>query len=170
MINAGIFAENDRVQLLEGILLTKMAMSAQHATSASLINQSLAKLLPGKWHIGIQQPVTMISSEPEPDLAIIQGEIRDYSQHHPSGSDVGLVIEVADTSLQMDREQKLPIYSRAGIAEYWIINLNENNVEVYSDPQHDKAEYASKKIVTDSLSITLEGQPLGGLKVSDILP
>ncbi|MCH7990387.1 MAG: Uma2 family endonuclease [Planctomycetes bacterium] len=176
MISAGILTENDRVQLIEGALFEMSAMGTRHVMCIKLINQSLTAILPDGWHVGTQQPVTMQTSEPEPDLVVIRGQIRDFTNRHPAGPDVGLVIEVADTSLQMDREQKLPVYAQAGIAEYWVVNLNDNTIEVFRNPQpgseSNKAGYQSQKILSasDKIAVALGDQSLGELKVSDLLP
>ncbi len=151
-------------------------MGTRHVMCIKLVNQSLTAILPIGWHIGTQQPITMQTSEPEPDLVVIRGQIRDFEDRHPAGTDVGLVIEVADTSLQMDREQKLPIYAQAGIVEFWIVNLNNNTIEVFRDPQlgseSNKAGYQSPKIfsASDKIAVSLGDQSIGELKVSDLLP
>jgi len=127
-------------------------------------------------HVRIQQPVTLEESEPEPDIAVVRGAIRDYTNRHPAGLDVGLVIEVADTSLQMDREQKRPIYAQAGIDEYWVVNLNDNTIEVFRDPQQgnesNRARFQSHRILSfsDKIAVSLGDHSIGELKVSDLLP
>ena len=176
MVSAGILTENDRIQLLEGFLYEMSPIGSPHSTCVQLIAKELESLLTESYHVRIQQPVTLEDSELEPDIAVVRSTIRNYTNRHPAGPDVGLVIEVADTSLQMDREQKLPIYAQAKIVEYWIVNLNDNTIELFRDPQQgsesNKARYQSQKILSasDKITVSLGDQSIGELKVSDLLP
>src|SRR5205823_2588074 len=92
------------------------------------------RCLPPDWSLRIQSAITLSDSEPEPDLAVVRGDERRYAAHHPRPADVGLLIEVADSTLLGDRADKGRIYARAGIAIYWIVNLIDRQVEVYSAP------------------------------------
>jgi len=134
MIDAGILGEGDAVELLEGVLVTKMPKKPRHPVVVRLLADAIQSALPRGAHVRSQDPVTLDDGEPEPDGAVVRGEPRDYLERHPGPRDVLLVIEVADTSLDRDRGIKLRSYARAGIAAYWIVNLVEGVVEVYTRP------------------------------------
>src|SRR5262245_39214068 len=106
MIRAGILTEDDPVELLEGWLITKMSKSPKHRVVTQLARETLARVLPSGWYVDAQEPVTTADSEPEPDVAVVRGERRQYLDHHPGPQDVALVVEVADSSLQRDRSLK----------------------------------------------------------------
>src|SRR4051812_43458426 len=134
LIRSGKLSEDDPVELLEGLLVFKMPKNTPHSTGTGLSRREVERILPPGWHYRSQEPITLADSEPEPDGAVVRGRIEDYAQRHPGPSDTALVIEVADTSLERDRGLKLRAYARAGIRVYWIINLIQRQVEVYSDP------------------------------------
>ncbi len=134
MIQAGILAEDDPVELLEGWLVTKMPKNPRHRVVTQLTREALAQVLPPGWYVDAQEPITTADSEPEPDVVVVQGSRRAYLDRHPGPQDIALVIEVADSSLQHDRSSKKRLYAAAAITEYWIINLIANQVEVYTDP------------------------------------
>jgi len=130
----GVLTTDDRVELLEGWILQKMTHNPPHGASVDHLRDVLADLLPDGWRVRAQLPVTTADSEPEPDLVVVRGPASRYVSRHPSAEDAALIVEIADTSLERDREVKGPIYSRAGFPVYWIVNLVERRVEVYSDP------------------------------------
>lgn len=134
MIDAGVLTDDDPVELLEGVLVFRMPKKPSHR----LKNQQLARLfrttVPPGWFYQSQEPITLADGEPEPDGAVVRGREEDYADRHPGPADVALVIEVADTTLQRDRGIKLRSYARAGIQHYWIINLVDRSLEVYSGP------------------------------------
>src|SRR5207253_2718120 len=113
-----------------------------------LASDALAPLLPAGWHIISQEPITTADSEPEPDIGAIRGKRRDYVESHPRPKDVGMIVEVADATLARDRGVKKTIYARAGIPIYWIVNLIDRCVEIYSDPTGPakKPDYRHKQI------------------------
>jgi Uma2 family endonuclease len=125
------------------------------------------------WYVNAHEPVTTSDSEPEPDVTVIRGKIRDYSEHQPLAADVALVVEVSDATLQQDRTLKLRLYARAGIPVYWIINLPDRQLEVYSDPGEveDNATYRQSMIYhpNDTVPVVINRQEIGQLKVNDLL-
>jgi Uma2 family endonuclease len=171
MIETGILAENDRVELLDGWILEKSPVGPPHATCVSLIVDALQQKLPSGWLIRAQSPITLAAGEPEPDVTVVQGSIRDYRDRHPSGPDIGLLVEVADSSLQFDRLQKRPQYAAAAIPEYWIINLIDRCLEVYADPAPD-GDYQRRQVVdaSGSVEVQLAGRCVGQISVVDLLP
>jgi Uma2 family endonuclease len=173
MIRTGILNETDRVELLEGYVVDKMPHNPPHDGTIQLVQELLAGHIPAGWCIRIQSAVTLSDSEPEPDLVVVRGTSRTYLTRHPAQGDVGLVVEIADSSLSRDRD-KARIYARAGIAVYWIINLLDRQVEVYtlaSGPASTPS-YAQQAIyhLGDMVPLVLAGVSVGKLSVQDMLP
>src|SRR5439155_4907471 len=130
MIRAGILTDEDAVELLEGWIVLKMPRNPPHdAIVARLINKLLTPQLPAGWFCRGQSAIQTASSQPEPDVAVVRGSEFDYLDHHPGPTDIAVVIEVADSSL--DRDVKSSTYARAGLRAYWIVNLPERQLEVY---------------------------------------
>jgi Uma2 family endonuclease len=172
MTEAGVLTENDRVELIGGEILTVTPQDSPHATAVSLADDALRRVLPPNMFVRVQLPLALgEDSEPEPDIAVVRGTIRDYRDAHPSTA--VLVIEVADSSLAFDRRVKGSLYARERVAEYWIINLVESVVEIYRDPTEDPSarfgcSYARSNRVTRTESIAL---PFGGVvSAEDLLP
>lgn len=170
MIEANIIGENDRVELVDGWIVEMSPIGPPHMTCVSLLAAALQERLPRGWTVRVQGPVTLANSEPEPDIAIVRGSIRDYVRRHPSGDDIGLVIEVADTSLPFDRQEKLLQYAAASIREYWIVNLIDRCVETYWKPSG--GAYGEHDVVsTDGrLKLNLPGSETVTFSVAEILP
>ena len=137
MIETGIIDENDAVELIRGEIVKKMPIGRQHAAVVNRLNQWLVAQLTGQAIVSVQNPIVLADSEPEPDLALLKYRADFYEGSKPTGSDVHLVIEVSDTTLDYDRQIKLPLYAQAGIAELWIVNLIESRVETYCEPRTD---------------------------------
>jgi Uma2 family endonuclease len=173
MIQAGILREDDPVELLEGWIVCKMTRNPPHDVAVALAGAMLIRLLPHGWHVRQQSAITTDDSEPEPDVAVVRGDARRYRGRHPGPSDVVAVMEVADTSLTRDRIDKASIYGRAGVPVYWIVNLSEGKVEVYSDPTGPgpSAGYRARTDFTRGQSVPLRtgGQDLI-VRVDDLLP
>jgi Uma2 family endonuclease len=129
----GVLSEGDRVELLDGLILEKMIHSPLHDATVSMVESNLREYVADGELLRIQSSIETESSQPEPDVAIVAGPPRRYLQHHPRGDEIRLVIEVADSSLERDR-QKAAIYAAAGIPEYWIINLRSSVVEQHREP------------------------------------
>src|SRR5437870_3306712 len=134
MARAGILDEDAPVELLEGWLVQKMTKHRPHVLATELVRRALERLIPPGWYVAHQDPITAVDSEPEPDLAIIRGNVLDYPVQHPGPEDVALVVEVADSSLRTDRGPKKRVYARADIQVYWIVNLKKRQIEVYTEP------------------------------------
>lgn len=169
MIDAGILTVNDQVELLEGWLVAKMPKKPQHRLTTQLMYDALVSLLPVGWFVQMQDPITLATSEPEPDVAIIRGVKRDYAERHPQPAEVALVVEVSDATLQQDRTLKLRIYARAGIPVYWIINLPERRLEVYTQPEGAAYTRRVELTASDSVTVILDGAEVGRVAVGDLL-
>lgn len=174
LIELGILTEDDSVELLEGYLVLKKSRNPLHDGTIHRVHKQLVKILPTGWDIRIQSAVTFTDSEPEPDLAVVREDPDGYTTHHPYASDIGLVIEVADSTLSGDRADKGRIYARAGIACYWIVNLPDRQVEVYTLPSGpvsvptygQRQDFPAPALIT----LTLGGQLVGSPPVQAILP
>ncbi|MCC7020338.1 MAG: Uma2 family endonuclease [Ardenticatenales bacterium] len=140
MAEVGLIEPGARTELLDGEVVFKMTINSPHAGCVKRLNGLLLRLLQGRVIIGVQDPVRLDDwSEPEPDLSILKLRDDFYSRAHPLPADVLWLIEVADTTLRLDRYIKLPLYAAAGIAEVWLVDLNAATVEVHRDP--DAAGY-----------------------------
>ncbi len=174
MIQAGILTEDDAVELLEGWIVPKMPRKPTHDGTIQLVHERLHPVLPPGWRIRIQSAITTGDSEPEPDLAVVRGDERSFLLRHPGPADVGAAMEVADTSLTQDRQDKGRIYARARIPLYWIVNLVDNQIEVYTyltgpDPNpayRRRQDYG----IQDSVPLVLNAQEVARIPVRDLLP
>jgi Uma2 family endonuclease len=135
MAEAGIFAEDDRVELIEGEVFRTSPIGSRHAASVKRLNRLLNQLAGREALVGVQDPIVLDDfSEPEPDIALLKPRKDFYAQEHPTAQDVLLIIEIADTSSQHDRGVKLPAYARSGIPEVWIADLSADAVECHAEP------------------------------------
>ena len=134
LIELGVLTEDDNLELLEGYLVHKMTRNPPHDAAIQKGTKRWLRLLPAGWDLRVQSAITLAESEPEPDFAIVRGDETAYLTRHPTATDLGLVIEVSDSTLPGDRDDKGRIYARAGIACYWIVNLVDRQVEAYTSP------------------------------------
>jgi Uma2 family endonuclease len=174
MIEAGILTEDDPVELLEGWLVAKMPKKVPHSATTRLVREALAQILPDGWYVDSQEPVTMADSEPEPDVIVMRGEIQDYLDRHPGPADLALLIEVADATLRRDRTVKKRLYAAARIPVYWIINLPDRQLEVYTKPfgQGRQADYRERLLFRagNEAPVVIDGREIGRLPVDQLLP
>jgi Uma2 family endonuclease len=167
MAEAGIFEADARIELIEGEILEMAPQASRHATAVTLIEQWVRSLAPPNTHVRVQLPLAIDSrSEPEPDVALVQGGPRDYRDAHPATA--LWVIEVADTSLGFDRVRKKRLYARNGLPEYWILDLNSGGLEVHRHPEGE--DYAEKRIYRDDDHVALLAAPDVQVAVADLLP
>ena len=174
MIETGILTEADPVELLEGWLVEKMTKNPPHMVANALLLVHFSRLMPSGWFLALQDPITTMDSLPEPDATVIRGEPRDYLQRRPAAADIGLLVEVADTSLEQDRGLKKRTYARTGILIYWIVNLVDRQIEVHTDPTGpvDEPDYRQRRDYgpTGMIPLVLDGVEVGTLAVRDLLP
>ncbi len=173
MIRAGILTSDDKVELLEGWLIAKMPKNPPHRISTRLTQQSLSSIVPAGWYVDSQEPMTLEDSEPETDAVIVRGETRLYHDRHPGPSDVALVVEVADATLERDRGAKKRLYARAQIPVYWIINLTENLIEVYTNPSGptEQPDYRQRDdfTISDFVPVVIEGREVARLSAQELM-
>jgi Uma2 family endonuclease len=171
MADAGIFGERDRVHLINGCLVEKMTHHPPHAIADDLCGEALRLVLPPGWYIRPGKPVRIpgLASMPEPDRSVARGSIRDYGGQHPGPADLALVVEVSDSSLDEDRK-RAEIYGKARIPVYWIVNLVDGQVEVYSNPGPNG--YRTHEVLAPGhvLRVVIDGVEVGEIAVADILP
>ena len=174
LIEIGVLTENDRLELLDGYLVEKMPHNPVHDGTLQKVNRRLIPLLPAGWEARVQMVVTLSRSEPEPDLAVVRESPDGYTTRHPGPADIGLVVEVSNTTLDSDRDDKIPLYARDGLAVYWIVNLIDRQVEVYEQPSGASASptYGSRRTYKsgDAIPFALGGTDLGTIPVDELLP
>jgi Uma2 family endonuclease len=174
LIEIGVLTEDDNLELLEGYLVHKMARNPLHDSALQLTHEKLTEALPLGWRLRIQSAITLPDSEPEPDIAVVRGTARDYVTRHPRPADIGLLVEVSDSTLAGDRADKGRIYARAGIICYWIINLLDRQVEVCTQPSGPVAAPAYGQQTTyhagDAVPLVLDGATIACIPINDLLP
>ncbi len=164
------FLDDDRVELIDGYLVKKMTKNPPHVIGCARALAALTRTAPAGWYCRPGEPVRLgLRNEPEPDVSLARGTVDDYSDGHPGPADVALVVEVSDTTLPKDRRRKRT-YGPAGIPVYWIANLNERVVEVYTGPGPDG--YASQTDYTPGMDVPLfiDGVIVGHIAVDELLP
>ncbi len=138
LVRAGRF-DGQHVELIAGHVVTMSPMGSLHAAAVALVARALEAAFGAGYFVRWQMPFAVGAwSEPEPDVAVIAGQVRDYVGAHPSQA--ALIVEVAETSLAYDRTEKASLYAMAGVPEYWVVNLVDGQVEVYRDPTPDSTQ------------------------------
>ncbi len=173
LVNAGLFHE-EPVELIGGQLIVAEPQGTHHSSKLGAAGDALRTALPPGWLVRVQMPVALDDeSAPEPDLALVPGTWTDYETSHPARP--ALVVEVAESSLAFDRREKGSLYARAGVPDYWILNLVDRVLEVYRDPTPDaSAPYGWRYRVVERLTSTATASPLElpsvRIAVRDFLP
>ena len=148
MGETGVLKPGARVELLDGEIIDMPPIGPFHSGSSNRLGDLFGRLAKDRWLVSVQNPVRLNTySEPQPDLMLLKRRADFYRSEHPAPEDVFLLIEVADTSLSLDRTRKLPAYGRAGIPEVWILNLSERKLEIYREPHF--AGYASETVLRE---------------------
>lgn len=168
LAEAGIFREDDRVELIRGEVVEMSPIGSRHAACVRGLEELLHEALGRSAHVSVQSPVQIDElSEPQPDLAVLKRRADRYATAHPNPFDVLLIIEVADTSIDYDRKVKLPLYATAGIAEAWLIDLNQDIIETFAEALN--GEFQSHRRLKRGDSITSQIVASLKLSVDDIL-
>ena len=174
LIQLGILTEDDDLELLNGYLIYKMPHNPPHDRTVQRMTRPLIRYLPPGWDLRIQLAVTLPTSEPEPDFAIVRGDDSVYANHHPNPIEIGTLIEVSDSTLASDRQDKGPIYAAANVPIYWIINLVDRQIEVYTSPSGPTANpaYTQRKDyrAADQVPLILDGVEVARIPVQELLP
>jgi Uma2 family endonuclease len=168
------FQPGERLELIDGLLIVREPQDSPHATGVRLVLGALRAVFGTGWIVDSQLPVALDDySEPEPDAAVVPGDPRDYRDAHPTRP--VLIVEVAESRLAFDRRHKASLYARAGIADYWVVNLVERVVEVYREPVADSSapygfRYRSVTRLAPPATVTPLAAPSATIPVAELLP
>jgi Uma2 family endonuclease len=168
MAEAGIFSENERVELIDGEIVAIASIGRRHAACVRRLSYLLSQRIEGQSLLSVQNPIRLSQySEPQPDVALLCFRSDYYAQAHPGPGDMFLVIEVADTSVGFDREVKMPLYAGAGIPEAWLVDRDGDDITVSRQPT--AAGYRAVRCLQRGQSLAPEACPAVVLAVDDIL-
>lgn len=174
LVASGSLTEDDNLELLEGYLVEKMTINPLHTFITESLRDLVGAIVPKGFVVNSQQPITTEDSEPEPDLAVLKGSRRDFLSRHASPTEVALLVEVADRSLPSDQGAKQRIYARAGVPVYWIVNIPERQVEVYTEPSGPIAAPRYRQLrtydVADRVPVQIDGVEVGSIAVAELFP
>lgn len=162
MVEVGLLAEGERVELIEGEVIKMSPIGSRHAACVARLTALFSRSAGVQGIVWVQNPVRLDAyNEPEPDVAVLRPRADFYAAGHPTPPDVLLLVEVADTSVEYDRQVKVPLYARAGIAEVWLIDLTSDAVEIYAQPA--EGAYRTTRRAARGESVVAAG--LAGLSV-----
>jgi Uma2 family endonuclease len=173
LVEMGVF-EDERLELLDGLLVVREPQGVRHAAATRLVLAALRRAFGEGWLVEAQFPIALDDdSEPEPDVFVVPSGPRDYLDAHPSRP--VLIVEVAESSLRKDRAHKASLYARAGIADFWIVNLVDRVLEVHRDPQPSAAapygwSYRTVAILRDPETVSPLAAPAARIAVAELLP
>ena len=173
LIRVGVLTPADQVELLEGYLVLKMPRTPAHDFAIRTLNKRLTRLVPDTFTLSNQCAATYDDSEPEPDFTIARGDERVYRARHPGSNDSSVAIEVSASSLARDRNAKARIYARAGIPVYWVVNVVDRVIEVFTQPSGpcDAPAYAKTDTyaVGTDVPLVIDGTTVGTIAVADVM-
>ena len=167
MIAAGIFKEDDRLELINGEVVTVSPIGPRHAAIVARMTRLFSRYFSDAALVWVQNPIGLEEySEPEPDVALVQLRSDFYAQAHPEPEDILLLVEVSDTTLTYDREMKLPLYAQAGVVEVWLVDVANSMLEVYRQPVLQGYEFNQQ--LGSGESVSLQMFPDVSIAVDDI--
>ncbi len=168
MAEAGVLGEDERIELLNGELIHMSPIGYRHAQAVTLIGNFFARASAGRYQVSTQNPVQLFGNlKPQPDLVLVKPEVL-RKHHHPRPAEILLLIEVSDSSFEYDHASKLPEYAKAEIAEYWIVNLLEDVIEIHRHPKFD--HYEERLVVERGESAVCAAFPDIAMPVSEVIP
>jgi Uma2 family endonuclease len=168
MARAGILGTDDRVELIEGEIIEMSPIGRRHAACVDRLTQYFVRKVGERANVRVQGPVRISEvAEPQPGVALLRRRSDFYALGHPTPSDVFLIVEVAETTERFDRLVKMPLYATGGIPEYWLVDLGEEAVTVYRDPQ--AADYGSIRVLRRGERIAPLALPDIDMEIDDIL-
>jgi Uma2 family endonuclease len=168
MTEVGILPEESGWEVIDGFLIDKMSIGSKHAGAVKILSEMLRDLTRTEAIISVQDPIHIDDyNEPEPDIALLKRRNDFYRESHPLPSDVLLLVEVSDSTIEYDREIKKTLYAEAGIVEYWLVNLQNDTIEVYSQPKN--GNYRLARILESGEIIEASAIENLTLKVDEIL-
>lgn len=174
MVRAGILTDEDPIELLDGWLVYKMPKNRPHSIATRRTRDAIQQHLSAGWYVDSQEPITTEESEPEPDVSVVRGRPEDYPDRHPGPRKVALLVEVADATVDRDRGLKKRLYAQAGIPVYWIVNLQDRHVEVYTDPTgpapnpdyHQRQDYSA----SETVPLIIDATEVARIAAANMLP
>ncbi len=174
MIDLGIFGPEEKLELLDGYLVLKMPQSKAHRAAVLRLATRLPSRLPAGWVVTTQAPIAVGGMDPEPDGAVVRGADADYDARDPGEADFGIVIEVSGSTLALDRSAKGRLYARVGLPVYWIVNVVDRRIEVYTNPNPtanppaytNRTDYA----FLDPVPLVLDGITVATIPVAELIP
>src|SRR2546426_4842694 len=174
LVKKGAFGPDDRVELLDGLLVAREPQGSRHAVVVDLVRVALERAFGRGYYVRDDKPLALDdSSEPEPDAVVVRGRPRDFLDAHPAAA--LLVVEVAETSLAVDRLRKGGLYARAAIPDYWIVNLVDEVLEVYRQPVRAPSrrhgwKYGTVRLLKRNAVVSPLAAPRARIRVADLLP
>jgi Uma2 family endonuclease len=171
MIEGGTIDEDERVELIEGLLIARSRRSRAEIVAGNKGLRILWRMIPPGWHVAKDLPIRLSDwSRPEPDLAIIRGVVDDYDDRDATAEEIAMVVEIAGPDLSADRTDLARMYAAAGIPIYWIINLTEGQLEFFSEPRRDG--YQSHLVLSrgQDVPVVVAGVEVAWIAVADLLP
>ena len=174
MVRNGILTTDDRVELLDGQLVAKPRRTPKSRFMSRLTDDALTACAPEGWFVWRHPSITLADSEPEPDLAIVRGPVTDYVHRHPGASEVALVVEASDLAINFARTLKKQIFAAAGIPIYWILNVVDEQLEVFENPSGnaETAEYRASRILKrgERATVQIGDAIVGPIPIEAMLP
>ena len=169
LVKSGVL-DDLKVELIQGLLVRKTPKNRSHSIATGRLFRLLDGLLPPGWHTETEQPVRIPDfDEPEPDVAVVSGALEDHPDP-PGPGDLALLAEVADSSLDRDQDEKQNAYARGGIPYYWIVNLIDRQVEVYTNPRGGRYQDSHIHPAGSEIPVVIAGAEIGRIAVDAILP
>lgn len=174
MVEIGVFRPEERVELMGGRIVEMSPQNSPHFTAIRLVEDTLWTIFSSGYDVRVQGPLDISSvSQPEPDITVVRGTIRDYARAHPTTAE--LVVEVSDSTLAYDRGEKASLYASAGVPDYWVLNLVDQCLEVHRDPipmpgQPYGYGYRSRTQYFANDAVTPLAMPHSAIKIVDLLP
>jgi len=174
MLEHGLLDDDDPVELLDGLLLVKEPQQSLHRTAVVLVTRAVERAFGDGWFVQVRSPIILDDrSEPEPDVCVVSGSPRDYVDAHPTRP--GLIVEVAATGLAVARGRKARAYARAGVLDYWIVNLVDRVLEVHGEPARPGPArrawgYAAIESLGAERTVSPLAAPAARISVADLLP
>jgi Uma2 family endonuclease len=165
------FLKAERVELIDGFIVERGVMDPPHVLSSEYLRRKLDRLVAGGWFVREDKPVQVHRNyEPLPDFAVVRGDPNTYARRHPGPADVALVVEISDSTLAKDQGEKRVNYAKGGISVYWIVNLIDRQVEVYTGPTSDGYSSCETFKPGQSVPVVIDGVEVGRIAVAEILP
>jgi len=173
LVEVGILHSGDPYELLDGWIVRKMPKNPPHVRTTMRISEGIKKFVPLSHIVRVGFPITLEASEPEPDVVVAIGPDELYDERHPYPVEIELVVEVSDATLNRYKRLKLPLYAKAKLPIYWIINIPERQIEVYTEPRGGKTPTYRRRTdygIDDVIPVILDGENRGSITVRGILP